>query len=439
MYFIMKKAILGIIASAIVPIAAHSVEAEIKCSFNADNVILPSSQYTPSQPYNALVWVYTGDRYDGANYNRILATPPTDSAGNEWYTPEYLPDEADPATWATHTAPFSSDEYYLGQRSYRWVEAEIMGEIYMRRTFTLTPDDIPAGFKVYLTSGHDDAPSEWYINGELVHSASDGWDNEQVVLLSDEQKALIKTDGSENLLAVHVHQNWGGAFADCGLYLADMSLTRTYLNTVADGAWPCAYYMLNYNSDFTDAESAKWYAMEENEGDWMKGVGPFSNDNNMFYTTEWPSQLRPILIRRHLTLTDADIADIVDSQLIFSCSYDEDPVAYLNGERLWSASGWNDNNYAEVVLTDEQKELFVNGDNVLAVSLKQGGGGGHIDYGLSIATPYNPSSGAGSVTEEARVPDGRIYNLHGQYLGTETDPLPAGLYIRDGKKFILRR
>ena len=434
----MKKLLLGAIVCSFVSITAYGVDEEIKCSFNSKNVILPSSQYTPSQPYNALVWVYKGERYTDANYNRILAVPSPDNAGNEWYSPDYVPDDETSGSWSTHTAPFSSDEYYLGYRSYRWAEPEIMGEIYMRRTFTATPDDIPATGAVYLTSGHDDAPSEWYINGVLVHTATDGWDNEQYILLTDEQKNLIKTDGSENLLAVHVHQNWGGAFADCGLYLADMTLTRTYLNTVADGEWPCAYYMLNYNADFTDAEKARWYAVDEDESDWLKGVGPFSNDNNMFYTTEWPSQLRPILVRRHFNLTAADLAVMADSELTFTCSYDEEPVAYLNGVRLWSASGWNDNNYVRVVLTAAQKKLLVKGDNVLAVSLKQGGGGGHIDYGLSVDAPYTPETGGiGLITPDELVPDDRIYNIQGLYLGTDVDHLPAGLYIRGGKKIII--
>ena len=72
-------------------------------------------------------------------------------------------------------------------------------------------------------------------------------------------------------------------------------------------------------------------------------------------------------------------------------SYDENPVIYLNGTRIWSASGWNDNNYAEITLDATQRALLRQGDNVLAASLTQGGGGGHIDYGLKIIRPFEPS------------------------------------------------
>ena len=238
---------------------------------------------------------------------------------------------------------------------------------------------------------------------------------------------------------MHVHQNWGGAFADCGLYGADMSMVQAFLPTLDDGAWPCSYYFLNYNNDFADAEKEEWYSTTEDESDWIKGVGPFSNSDDMFLTTEWASQLRPILIRRHFNLSAEDLAIIGDSQLTFSCSYDEEPIAYLNGEKFWSRTGWNDNNYAKTLLTDKQKELLVEGDNILAVSLRQGGGGGHVDFGLLIEGKIdnmNPS-GVGTVENE-KISDNKIYNLQGQYLGTSAETLAPGIYIRNGKKIIIK-
>ena len=115
-----------------------------------------------------------------------------------------------------------------------------MADIYIRRTFST---DMLLSGDVYLACGHDDAPCEYYLNGELIWSKTglevdhyeekvdpitgetyqeaiykDAWNENEYVKLTDEQKSLIKLGGEENLLAVHVHQNWGGAFADCGLY-----------------------------------------------------------------------------------------------------------------------------------------------------------------------------------------------------------------------------
>lgn len=426
---------LALLAAA-VPFGAVAQKMELTGTFNESKVILPSSQYTPESPYTATVWVFNeGKRYADADYNHIWGTPDTDANGHQWYEPEYEPGDVN--GWENARAPFSSDEFYKGQKSHRWITADITGEIYLRRSFTL--ESLPEG-PVFLACGHDDGPSEWYINGELVHTVSDGWKNEEYKELTTDQKALLKTDGSGNLIAVHVHQNWGGAFADCGLYGADMSRATTLLNTVADGEWPCKYYMLNYNSDIPVAEAAGWASESEDESDWIESVGPMSNDANMFLITQWPSQVRPILIRRHFTFTAEDMESLADAELKLTCSYDENPKIYLNGTMIWSANGWNDNNYASHTLTKTQLKLLHEGDNVLAVSLSQGDGGGHIDYGLQIVAPYDNSGIVSTETDDAvtTTADNRVFNLHGQYIGTSTDRLAPGIYIVGGKKVAIK-
>lgn len=411
------------------PLFAASV---MKCTFNSDNVILPSSQYTATQPYTALAYIInTGQNYSDQYYNRVWGAPQNDSEGNEWFAVGYTPVDDATASWTTATAPFSSDEYYKGQKSCRWITSDKMGDIYIRRTFTL--NQIPNN-PLYLACGHDDAPAEWYINGQLVHTVADGWNNDEYILLSDEDKSLLKE--GENLIALHVHQNWGGAYADCGLYEADVTLSHTLLPTVEEGPWRCRYYILNYNEDIPVAEKAEWYGLDEDESDWISGVGPFSNDENKFYITEWPSQVRPILVRRHFTLTDDDIASMDETtNVTLTCSYDENPVVYLNGTKIWSATGWNDNDYARYELNAEQRGLLKAGDNVVAVSLTQGAGGGHIDYGLEITSPYSFATRVGADAAAQRHDD-RIFDLSGRYVGTDTSVLSAGVYVRDGKKFV---
>lgn len=422
----------GVMLFPILPVCAQD---KVVCTFNPQNVVLPSSQYTPDKPYQADVWVYnTGQRYEEQYYNKLWAVPDVDGQSRPWYAPDYDLTDGE-VSWQVATAPFSSDEYYKGMKSFRWITSEIMGEIYLRRKFTL---DGPVDTPLFLAVGHDDAPSEWYINGVLVHTVSDGWNNDEYVLLTDEQQALLKTDGTENVIAVHVHQNWGGAFADCGLYEADTTIEHPFLHTVADGAWDCRYYILNYNSDLSVAESAEWFAADEDESDWISGVGPFSNDENMFYTTEWPSQVRPILIRRHFTLTASDLESVAAGDVRMTCSYDENPKVYLNGTLIWSATGWNDNNYVDVSLSLVHKELLREGDNVLAVSLMQGGGGGHVDYGLRLVSDQLSTSITGpKVPSATDIKDNRVYNLNGQYLGTSTGSLSEGIYIVGGKKLVI--
>ena len=399
----MRGAVLMLLCMSAVPTLAD--EGEVKSTWNAQKVILPASQYTPAQTWRAQTMVFnTGRNYQDADYNHVWGTPPDDSQGRHWYEPAYELTNGE-QSWQEQTSPFSSDEYYQGQRSTRWITSGIMGDIYLRRSFTLT--ELPLG-TVFLACGHDDGPSEFYLNGTLVFTVSDGWNNDERYLLTDEQKALLKTDGTENILAVHVHQNWGGAYADCGLYEADMHLVTTLLATLDDGPWPCAYYLLNSNSERSSLSAKDWAGICTDERDWAQAYGPLSNSPDQFRTTFWGSDRQPLLVRRHFTLTADQLASIGSKTVELTCSYDENPKVYLNGKMLWQASGWNDNDYAHYKLSNAQKQWLREGDNVVAVSLQTGNGGGHIDLGLSITAPYVP-------TTIHEIYDLRIYDLPSVY------------------------
>lgn len=444
----MKKTFTLAIALCGFALAPCEINAEpvIVTAFNSANVILPSSEYTPADRYTAQVWVYnTGTRYEDQYYNHVFATPEPDADGRQWFEPEYQLTPGQEIEWQEATAPFSSDEYYKDQPAFRWVTSDIMGDIYMRRAFTLS--ELPAE-DIYLSCGHDDAPSEWYINGVQVHTVSDGWNNGEYKLLTAEQKALLKDDGSENIIAVHVHQNWGGAFADCGLYKADMTQNDIILTTRHETpTWECEYFFPIDNEDLNYyTEEDIWYSPDfvfpMPESEWISGVGPFSDEVEKYGGTYWDSSNVPILIRRYFTLTAENMAAIQNgTDVVIKCSYDEYPKLYINGNFVWSADGWNNDDFANVVLTDEQKEFLHEGENMLAISLQQGGGSGHVDLGMNLASKYVPGQVGITAPETDRlmpqINDNRIFDLCGRYMGTETDNLPRGIYVRNGKKLIL--
>lgn len=174
----------------------------------------------PSAYYSNVSWealTYTVNRGVYVGWGEELdcqGTPPTDEHDREWFHPQYQPTD-DEFAWETHQAPFSSSEYYKNMKSYQWCTDMNVADIYIRRSFTLD-GELPK--EVFLACGHDDGESHFYINGTLVRETDTSWDESEFIQLTDEQKALLKTDGSENIIALHVHNNYGGAFADCGLY-----------------------------------------------------------------------------------------------------------------------------------------------------------------------------------------------------------------------------
>ena len=216
-------------------------------------------------------------------------------------------------------------------------------------------------------------------------------------------------------------------------------VTEYILDTVdsGEGSWPCLFYELNYNTDLPRAERAKWYALDEDESYWREGFGPFSIDRNKFLVTQWQSTVHPILIRRHFTLTAEDLVKIQIGTVTFTYSYDENPKVWLNGKQLTSATGWNDDNYTAVNFSAARKNYLVEGDNVLCVSLQQGDGGGHIDYGLSVK--YDPSK-FDSQLDGIQSPDAasdeeaEAYSLTGQRISRSADC--RGVIIIKGKKII---
>lgn len=217
--------------------------------------------------------------------------------------------------------------------------------------------------------------------------------------------------------------------------------TYYLLPTKDEGPWECKYYFLNYNDDIAIADEGQWYAEDADETEWMSGVGPFSNSDDQFLVTRWPSGVRPILVRRHFTLNEQFVAAIADGVVRLHCSYDENPRVWLNGTLIWEKTGWNDNSYFKQRLSKDFRQLMHVGDNVLAVSLQQGQGGGHIDYGLELETTtdltgikdiYNGESNGNEKAE--------VYDLQGRRLSTANSQLTSlrkGVYIVNGKKYVV--
>ena len=140
----------------------------------------------------------------------VLGTPPADVNGHEWFETDYeLTDYDASIVWDERVAPFGTNT---------WAGDNILADLYFRRSFTLNE---PIEGPVVLAGAIDDGPAEIYVNGMLIAKVEDAnpdWSESCMWILTDEQKAVLKTDGTENILAMHVHNDWGGSNADAGLY-----------------------------------------------------------------------------------------------------------------------------------------------------------------------------------------------------------------------------
>ena len=164
----------------------------------------------------------SGMGYNDAHFNEVFGTPGADESGKAWYEKDYAMTNVPGSIWSYNNTVLPNS--WPGN----------MGEVYVRRYFK-AEGELPA--QLYMPAPHDDAPCEYYINGTLVWSRTgnepgvNGWYEDEVVKLNAEQRALIKNDGSVNVFAYHVHQNWGGRYADGGIYgnsMADNTPSKSF-------------------------------------------------------------------------------------------------------------------------------------------------------------------------------------------------------------------
>lgn len=182
---------------------------------NATQELLPSTYYSQAAWQGTTYIVNPGTASAWGKESEVQGTPPKDAHGHQWYEYDYVPTDGGASTWESTQAPYSTEATYNSLPSTLWGSGSTTSDIYIRRTFTLGKQH---SSRVYMAIGHDDGESQFYINGTLVHTTGKDWKESEYILLDDDQVALLHTDGRENVIALHVHNNYGGGYADCGLY-----------------------------------------------------------------------------------------------------------------------------------------------------------------------------------------------------------------------------
>lgn len=243
----MKKLLLSLLCalSAPVVLAQDAVSGNFFEPYKPSNLRLPAVPLVTNDPYFSLWSPYDqltdGTtrhwsniekpmngllRVDGVTYRFLgtaqgcLLSPIAAMAGEEAWQGRVSHEPQDGTAWAQETfdaGSWSLEEAAWGTRGeyphVRNAWTDTNSDIYVRRTVTLTADDLKQD--LWLQFSHDDV-FELFVNGTRVVSTGETWLQGEVHDLTSGQEALLHE--GENVLAAHCHNTAGGAYLDFGLF-----------------------------------------------------------------------------------------------------------------------------------------------------------------------------------------------------------------------------
>jgi hypothetical protein len=184
--------------------------------------------------------------------------------------------------------------------------------------------------------------SIWSNTDSLVASATRHWTGVEQPLLG-----FVRVDGQ-------VYSFLG----------KEPSVYRTLVATAEDKPYECKLVQAK--------PSNNWQNSEFDDSNWQRGTAPFGGEKDQ-YPTVWT---KDIWIRRKFTVNDATV-----NKLILRLLHDDDVEVYLNGTKVYSKVGWN-NDYEYIPLDTEFNNLLRKGENLLAVHCTNNVGGSALDAGL---------------------------------------------------------
>jgi len=135
-----------------------------------------------------------------------------------------------------------------------------------------------------------------------------------------------------------------------------------------------------YNSSYTESKPADgWETAAFKDDSWKTGEAPFTDDSDQAKTL-WIS--KDIWVRRKFTLSSTDV-----NQLILKLHNDDNVEVYLNGEKVYSRTGWTD----DFKFIPIENKLKI-GENILAIHCANTAGGSWLDAGLLDELKDNTSA-----------------------------------------------
>lgn len=124
--------------------------------------------------------------------------------------------------------------------------------------------------------------------------------------------------------------------------------------------------------------SQDWASIGFNDASWKRGEAPFS-DNASQAKTLWDTD--DLWVRRTFDLEDTNL-----SSLYLKLRHDDNIKVYLNGRKIYDFEGWEDQ-YKYIPVDEAIIQNLKKEGNVLAIHIRNTGGGRWLDAGLVTDAP----------------------------------------------------
>ena len=295
------------------------------------------------------------------------------AAGLVHEEPEGWLDGTDTETWETGTAPIGAAQWgsAVTRLPYQYFSA------FFRKTFKVNDLSKITSLTMYIK--YDENPTV-YLNGTMVWTASGYIDSRYVEVPLDDAIELLQE--GENTLQVALSNVNGGAVIDLALICVDAFEPLLPI----ESEWEYLSFERYEPGEGEDPNAVQNEAPDgwldgTDVAYWEYGSAPFAGSAwpNWRTQTQFTYGCFDAYLRTTFTLEDVENV----TYLVLKVIYDEDPVIYLNGVQIWSATGYKDSDYQLLFINDQIGKLQA-GTNTVCVYFrnKWNGGGSVFDMGL---------------------------------------------------------
>lgn len=162
-----------------------------------------------------------------------------------------------------------------------------------------------------------------------------------------------------------------------------------------------------------------------------------------------PADGVPVLTLDNMQLITPEVA--YDGEVVYTATISNSGGFYDNGlESILGINGWHTYEYQDFMINKgETKTVTISmGVSWLLdyIGVKEGDGEvslGYLNDSFEIVEfgyrlPFTIVETSGIVNVKAEKEPSKIYSINGLYMGTDATRLPKGIYIRGGKKFVVR-